>query len=88
MGQNRSGGASGGQDRGASAFQGVGSGRDVSAASNRGAQSRQSLGASGGAARAGGSSVAAALPAEVEAGPGALAGAVMRPHVETTPRTA
>ena len=56
----------GGQDRGASAFQGVGSGRDVSAASNRGAPSRQALapaaawrgeaGASGGggAARGGG----------------------------------
>jgi hypothetical protein len=42
-------------NRGASAFQGVGSGRDVSAASTRGAQSRQSIGASGGGgARAGG----------------------------------
>jgi hypothetical protein len=56
MGQNRSGGSGFGETRGASAFQGVGDGRDVSAASNRGAQSRQSLGASGGATRAGGSS--------------------------------
>ena len=72
----------GGENRGASAFQGVGSGREVSAASNRGAQSRQSFGASGGAAAEAGPRAVAARRAEVEAGPGRRPGAVMRAHVE------